>query len=95
MFSYRLNLDILLYTDLKPIDNVGLIIIAAESNCHKGTAQLYVSSRGLTTRAIPHQGRIFELEFDFIEHRLDVRTSDGDSRTIALGDKSVAEMPIR
>jgi hypothetical protein len=52
---------------------------------------LYVSSRGLTTRAIPHKGRNFELELDFIDHQLVLRTSDGDTRTISLSDKSVAD----
>jgi hypothetical protein len=31
---------------------------------------LYVTSRGLTTSPIPYQGRIFEIAFDFIMHKL-------------------------
>jgi hypothetical protein len=51
---------------------------------------LYISSRGLTTRSIPHRGRNFELEFDFIKHHLAVRTSDGDNASVPLGGTSVA-----
>jgi hypothetical protein len=45
---------------------------------------LYVSSRGLTTRAIPfHQGN-FEIEFDFLKHRLRITTSEGTQRKFKL-----------
>jgi hypothetical protein len=47
---------------------------------------LYVSSRGLTTRAIPfHQGN-FEIEFDLLKHRLRITTSEGTSRKFKLKD---------
>jgi Family of unknown function (DUF5996) len=52
---------------------------------------LYVTSRGLTTSAIPCQERTFEIDFDFIDHRLVVRTSDGAIRTIPLHPRSVAD----
>jgi len=51
---------------------------------------LYVSPRGLTTGAIPHKGRSLELEFDFIDHQLTIRSSDGDLKTVALGRNSVS-----
>ncbi len=38
---------------------------------------LYVSPRGLTTRTIPYAGGNFEIEFDFKDHELKMRTSDG------------------
>jgi len=47
---------------------------------------LYVSPRGLTTRAIPHDGGNFEIEFDFKEHALKIKTSDGRYEDFALYD---------
>ena len=47
---------------------------------------LYVSPRGLTTRSIPHAGGNFEIEFDFCEHALKIRTSDGRYEDFALYD---------
>jgi hypothetical protein len=44
----------------------------------------------LTTSPIPYQGRVFEIQFDFIHHRLELRTSDGGERALALSPKSVA-----
>src|SRR6476469_4868696 len=40
----------------------------------------YVSPRGLTTSAIPYDAGFFDLEFDFLEHRLHIRSSDGGAR---------------
>ena len=36
---------------------------------------LYVNARGLTTSAIPYGDRIFEVQFDFIDHKLIIQTS--------------------
>ena len=47
---------------------------------------LYVSPRGLTTHAIPCGSRSFEIEFDFIAHRLELRASDGQRGGFALED---------
>lgn len=47
---------------------------------------LYVSPRGLSTRTIPHDGGNFEIEFDFCEHNLNIRTSDGRYEDFALFD---------
>ncbi|MGB2914617.1 MAG: DUF5996 family protein [Pyrinomonadaceae bacterium] len=46
----------------------------------------YVSPRGLTTRAIPNAGGNFEIEFDFHEHALKIKTSDGRYEDFALYD---------
>ena len=51
---------------------------------------LYLSSRGLTTSPIPYRGRSFQVDFDFIDHRLLVTASNGSSSSIALVPKSVA-----
>lgn len=48
---------------------------------------LYVSPRGLTTRAIPlSDGGNFEIGFDFHEHVLKIKTSDGRYEDFALYD---------
>jgi hypothetical protein len=57
---------------------------------HWWDVPLYVSARGLTTAAVPYQGELFEIEFDFIEHKLHLRTSRGETRQVALEPKSVA-----
>jgi len=58
---------------------------------HWWQVPLYVSARGLTTTAIPHGTRNFEIEFDFIEHQLIIRTSDGETRNLALAPRAVAD----
>ncbi|MGH6864725.1 MAG: DUF5996 family protein [Methyloceanibacter sp.] len=57
---------------------------------HSWQVTLYVSPRGLTTSAIPYGQRIFELEFDFLEHRLGLSTDDGARKDIGLFPRSVA-----
>ncbi len=52
---------------------------------------LYVTSRGLTTSAIPFGRGTFQVDFDFIDHRLAVEDSGGGRFTIPLGPKSVAQ----
>jgi hypothetical protein len=52
---------------------------------------LYVTARGLSTSAIPYGARTFDIEFDFIDHQLVIRSSDGGRRTVALEPKPVAD----
>jgi Family of unknown function (DUF5996) len=58
---------------------------------HSWHVTLYVTARGLTTSPIPHGGRTFEIEFDFIDHQLHLRTSDGARQSIELKPRSVAD----
>ncbi|WP_243372786.1 DUF5996 family protein [Microvirga solisilvae] len=58
---------------------------------HGWQVPLYVSARGLTTSPIPFGHEAVEIEFDFIAHRLLVRTSRGDEGIMALEPCSVAE----
>jgi hypothetical protein len=58
---------------------------------HWWNVTLYVSARGLTTSAIHCDARDFELEFDFIDHQLHFRFSDGAERRVALYPRSVAD----
>jgi hypothetical protein len=50
-----------------------------------------VTARGLTTGAIPFAQRMFQVDFDFLDHRLDIRVSDGGSRFVPLRPRSVAD----
>jgi hypothetical protein len=52
---------------------------------------LYVNARGLTTSAIPYNGGNFEIQFDFIDHKLIIQTSWGASKTLVLKAQSVAD----
>src|SRR5437762_8660940 len=58
---------------------------------HSWHVTLYVTARGLSTGPMPVEGRNLEIEFDFIDHVLWLRTSDGHSRQIMLRPASVAE----
>jgi hypothetical protein len=51
---------------------------------------LYVSPRGLTTSAMPYGDRLFQLDFDLVDHRLVGEESDGRSFAIDLRPMSVA-----
>jgi hypothetical protein len=51
----------------------------------------YVTPRGLTTSAIPYETQAFDIEFDFIDHQLLIRSSSGATRTVRLEPKPVAE----
>ena len=57
---------------------------------HWWQVPLYVSARGLTTSLMPAGRRGLEIEFDFIDHGLLLRTTDGRQRRIALEPQSVA-----
>ena len=58
---------------------------------HSWQTPLYVTARGLGTSPIPIGNEIFEIEFDFIAHRLNVRTSRGAERSLPLRPQSVAD----
>jgi hypothetical protein len=57
---------------------------------HWWQVALYVSARGLTTSAIPCGSKTFDCEFDFVDHQLHLRVSDGGARDVALEPKPVA-----
>jgi hypothetical protein len=50
-----------------------------------------VNSHGLVAPANVHSGRIFDIVFDLIDHRLLIATSDGRAETLALAPMSVAD----
>ena len=71
---------------------VGKIALAqAPPLNHSWGVALQITPRGLATLLLPHGDRSFTVEFDFTDHRLVVRTSDGDERAMALEPLPVAE----
>lgn len=52
---------------------------------------LYVSARGLTTRAIPWRGGHVEIAFDFLDNKLVVTTADGAVESFELGASPVCD----
>src|SRR5712691_1948517 len=59
---------------------------------HWWQVPLYVTCRGLTTSPIPHEsGGSFQIDFDFIDHRLIIAASDGRVETLPLAPCSVAD----
>lgn len=72
---------------------VGKIALAlAPPLNHSWGVAFRVTPRGLSTQALPHTGRSFDIAFDFIDHELVIRTSDGDRRALPLEPRSVADM---
>ncbi|MEQ8701014.1 MAG: DUF5996 family protein [Bauldia litoralis] len=70
---------------------VGKIRLACEAWLnHSWHVTLYVTARGLSTSAIGHGNRIFEIEFDFVDHQLNVRAAEGARRQIPLEPRSVS-----
>ena len=58
---------------------------------HSWHVTLYVSSKGFTTNPIPYQGRIFQIDFDFKEHRLLVECSQAGRVEMGLYPRTVAD----
>jgi hypothetical protein len=58
---------------------------------HSWQVPLYVTARGLGTGPVPFGHELLEMEFDFINHRLLIRASDGNERMMALEPRSVAD----
>jgi hypothetical protein len=58
---------------------------------HWWEVPLYVSARGLTTSAIPHGDLVFDCEFDFVDHQLLIRASNGRKARVELKPRSVAD----
>ena len=53
---------------------------------HWWNIALHVDVRGLTTRRLTLDGTSFDLSFDFLDHRLILRTDAGDTTSFALED---------
>lgn len=58
---------------------------------HWWQVPLYVSARGLTTLPIPYADQVFQMDFDLIDHVMNIVTEDGESRSIRLKPRTVAD----
>jgi hypothetical protein len=58
---------------------------------HSWHVTLYVTPRGLTTSPIPSDARVFQIDFDFMDHALLISTSDAGKRRATLTAKPVAD----
>ena len=58
---------------------------------HSWHVALYVTARGLTTSPIPFGERIFQIDFDFIDHLLLVEVSNGAQRQLPLRAQPIAD----
>ena len=57
---------------------------------HSWHVPLYVTSRGLTTSPMPYGAGTFDIDFDFIDHRVVIRTSGGREGAVTLRPQSVS-----
>src|SRR5216683_307022 len=58
---------------------------------HSWHVPLYLTARGLTTSPIRYDPRVFQIDFDFIDHKLLIQADDGPVKTMALQPRSVAD----
>ena len=58
---------------------------------HWWQVALYLTPRGLTTSPMPYGTRTLSADFDFLDHGLHLRTSDGATRSVPLIPRSVAD----
>lgn len=57
---------------------------------HWWQVSLHVTARGLSTSAMPHGSRMFQIDFDFLDHALRIEVSDGGRKSIDLRPRPVA-----
>ena len=57
---------------------------------HSWHVPLYVTARGLSTSPVPNGADLFEIAFDFVDHRLRITTSEGEERAFSLRPMTVA-----
>jgi len=57
---------------------------------HCWNVTLYLTARGLTTSPIPYQARVFQIDFDFVDHAVVIQSNDGRSGRLSLQPQSVA-----
>jgi hypothetical protein len=60
---------------------------------HSWHVTLYLTARGLTTSPIPCGMRIFQIDFDFVDHVLRIQTG-GTCRSTSLGDDAVKSIRL-
>lgn len=71
---------------------VGKVILAQTPLInHWWNVTFRVTARGMAKRAIPYRGGVFDVAFDFIDHRLDIEASDGRRESLPLKQMAVAD----
>jgi hypothetical protein len=78
-----------LYMWIQIVDKIRLALTPFVN--HWWNATLYVTPRGLTTSAMSYNGRLFQIDFDFIAQLLLIVTTDDSTKTFSLRPRSVAE----
>lgn len=58
---------------------------------HWWNVPFYITARGMTTSAMPYGQRNIEVQFDFIEHKILIETSEGRVIAMAMTPQSVAD----
>ena len=58
---------------------------------HWWNTAFHLTASGMTSGLIPFEEKVFEINFDFISHNVNVRTSDDESITIKLYARPVSE----
>jgi hypothetical protein len=58
---------------------------------HSWHVPYYVTARGLTTSPISYGARMFEIRFDFLDHRLVIETTEGGVELVELAPRTVAD----
>ncbi|MEM6803178.1 MAG: DUF5996 family protein [Bacteroidota bacterium] len=58
---------------------------------HSWHTALYISAYGFSTHAIPYQGRIFQIDFDFEQHKLLISCSGSQRVSMDLRPMTVAD----
>jgi hypothetical protein len=58
---------------------------------HSWHVPFYVTARGLTTSPISYGARMFEIRFDFLDHRLVIETTEGGVELVELAPRTVAD----
>ena len=58
---------------------------------HSWHVPLYLTARGLTTSPIPYGARVFQIDFDFVDHELSIETVEGERRILRLEPQPVSQ----
>jgi hypothetical protein len=61
---------------------------------HWWNVTFHVTARGIAKRAIPYPGGVFDIVFDFIDHRVDIAVSDGRRESLKLEPMTVADFYV-
>ena len=58
---------------------------------HSWHATLYITPSGYSTHGIPYQGGVFQIDFDFKQHKLLITSSEAEPLSMDLAPRTVAD----